>query len=510
MNSRNQVLTFRHALLACLAFLAVATITPKDAAAESPSWPCINNVPTLNWTVPDDATIADQQTFNCFAWQEFIALNWPAAAGQRGVPDTKALPADYGNPGAARQTVWETYMDPREIFLPGGKKPNPWNNVPTPTHKCASVTAGAQAMLAKPGTRALPALSAFGDFVLDSTQEASGQWLADQNGNLIYYEVKVNQVEFESIVKNGFYNADVQNATAKTGVNPTKGGDNQVKLPTGAIEMKAAWRILPDPSQTSRYLTTSAVLIHPDGSCTSETVGLVGLHIIHKTPSQPQFVWATFEHRDNLSPTAPGAKGATFNNPDCKCEVAILPACGGSNTPFQNCTSNQKKGDACSSNVLPANYPPTANCPAYPVQVTRNRSISDNKSDPIVGTNKAAWNLLTQANPKTVFQYYQLVDVLWSTSPQDDYANGGSPMPPLSMSGATPDPDALPVANTTMETYIQGRTCLSCHVNATVPAGTYASDFSFIMGHAKSSSDSAAEVSGGRRRLPEGLVKFHY
>jgi hypothetical protein len=73
------------------------------------------------------------------------------------------------------------------------------------------------------------------------------------------------------------------------------------------------------------------------------------------------------------------------------------------------------------------------------------------------------------------------------------------------MSGATPDPAALPVANTTMETYVQSKTCLTCHVYATVPGSTdYASDFSFIMGDARSPGVAAAVRL--RRSLPKGLV----
>jgi hypothetical protein len=116
-------------------------------------------------------------------------------------------------------------------------------------------------------------------------------------------------------------------------------------------------------------------------------------------------------------------------------------------------------------------------------------------------------------NPKTVFQYYQLVDVLWSGSPQDNYTNQpGQPGPvaPLSMSGATPDASALPVANTTMESYVQGKTCLTCHVHATVPAGKHASDFSLILGDAQSPATALAAARGFRRRLPEGLVRFQY
>lgn len=509
MNSRSLAPGFRQALLACLPFIAVAIVVPSGSArAQPPQWPCIFNQPVVNATVPNDAAISDQPTFNCFAWQEFIGLNWPAAAGQRGVPDPNATPADFGTPNATWQTVWETYKDPAEIFLAGGKQPQPWNSAPPPPN-CVTTTAGAQAMLVKPGVRVLSALSAFGNFILDNTQQASGQWLADQKGNLIYYEIKVNKDEFDSIYNNGFYNADIQNKTAMTGVNPTPGGDHQVKLPAGAIELKAAWRILTDPSHTSRYLTTQAVLKDPTGHCAQATIGLVGLHIIHKTPSQPQFVWATFEHVDNVPPAAP----ATFNNPGCTCQTAVTTACGGSKTPFQNCTSGQTQGQPCSTNVPPPSYPPSASCPDFPVQVTRSRPISDNSSDPVVATNKAAHALLIAANPKTVFQHYELVDVLWSTSPQDNYTNGvkqPGPTIPLSMSGATPDPNALPVANTTMETYVQGKTCLSCHVFAAIPAGNYASDFSFIFGHAKSPTKALAEAPEVRRRLPEGLVRFHY
>ena len=122
--------------------------------------------------------VSDQPTLNCFAWQEFIGLNWRAAAGQRGVPDPTAGPADFGNPQATAQTVWETYKAKTEVFLAGGVKPNPWNDPPPAPH-CATSAPGVRELLAKPGVPVLSALSAFGDFVLDETQQASGQWLAD-------------------------------------------------------------------------------------------------------------------------------------------------------------------------------------------------------------------------------------------------------------------------------------------------------------------------------------------
>jgi hypothetical protein len=511
----------RGAFLAPFVFIAIAL--PNSAARAQTEWPCVVGQPAVNSTIPNDTQQLDQKTLNCFAWQEFIGLNWPAMATRRGIPDPKASAAHFGNPDATMLTVWETYKDKFEVFLRGGAKPKPWNN-PRPPPRCATSAGGVRKLLAKPGVRVLSALSAFDDFILDETNQTGGYWLADQASNLIYYETKVNRDEFDSIVANGFYNGAVQNQTAATGFNPTAGGQYQVTLPagcnagscpkngaerTGAIEIKAAWRILTEGrSQNSRYLTTQAVLVNQAGTCSQATMGLVGLHIIHKTVSQPQFIWATFEHKDNVPPASP----STFNNPECRCEAVVSVDCGGSPTTFQNCLKGQTQGQTCSANVPPpSDHPPNAKCRAYPIQVTRNRPISNDSTDPVAATNTAAKAMLTASNRKTVFQYYELIDVLWSTMPQDSYANKpGQPGPvvPLSVSGITP---TLPVANTTMETYVQPRTCIACHMFAGVPSGKYAppgkyaSDFSLILGDAQS--PGAAPL---RRHLPPGLVTFQH
>jgi hypothetical protein len=54
---------------------------------------------------------------------------------------------------------------------------------------------------------------------------------------------------------------------------------------TGTIELKAAWLILPpnDPNK-SRYLTAQAQVTDPNGVTSTQTVGLVGLHIIRRMP----------------------------------------------------------------------------------------------------------------------------------------------------------------------------------------------------------------------------------
>lgn len=525
-----QLKTIPNAIRATMALAGVIAIVvllggrglqaQQRAAVSAPSWPCQFSAPTMSSSIPNDAFPSDQPTMNCFAWQEFIALNWAAAPGKRGVADPNVTAAQFGAPNPTAATVWETYKGNTEVFLPAGAKPKPWND-PPPAPSCAAGASAASALLSEPGTRVLSMTSAFGDFSLDETNQASGQWLADQNG-LAYYEIKLNQDEFNTIVDNHFYDSSVQLQTAERGVNP-KGGEYQVKLPAGcisnpnncpnngqpvvgAIELKAAWRILTDPSQYGRYLTSKAVLVGPKGACSNATLGLVGLHIIHKTVSQPYFIWATFEQVDNVPPASP----ATFANPSCQCQTAIPSSCFEKTPPstvYQNCRATQMKGEPCTANTPPPYNTTSASCTPYPIQVARHRRIANNSSDPVVDTNTAARQLIVGANAQSVFQYYQLVDVLWSTSTQPTYTNQPNqpgPSAPLPISGATPDPDAQPVANTTMETYVQKKTCLSCHVYANVPGGKYASDFSFIMGDAQS--PGIAATVRPRRSLPKGLV----
>lgn len=75
---------------------------------------------------------------------------------------------------------------------------------------------------------------------------------------------------------------------------------------------------------------------------------------------------------------------------------------------------------------------------------------------------------------------------------------------------------ALPVANTTMETYVQSLTCMTCHVHAAVAddgssATHYASDFSFLFGEAQSPPASVllrSRRGRTRRSLPKDLVQL--
>jgi hypothetical protein len=224
---------------------------------------------------------------------------------QSGNDDVQAV-ADFGKPGNTAETVWESFLEASQVF-----------DAKAPTAR----TALAAAWTAKrPAIKSLSRLSKFGDaqLNLESIEQAgSDGWLTDQAGNLVFYEVRLNQDEYEFITMNGLTTFTGQTACASR---PRINGQGGFNLPagsgttgrskdydckgnpatygqnSGAIEIKAAWRVLPaDGSLNGRYRIANALLHRPDGSTQKATVGLIGLHILHKMPSAPQLVWATFE-----------------------------------------------------------------------------------------------------------------------------------------------------------------------------------------------------------------------
>lgn len=72
------------------------------------------------YNVPHDASNSLQKTLAIFAWQEFIALNWPSSyntqSHERGQPDTTKTVLDFLNFSPDQPLVWETYMHRVEVY----------------------------------------------------------------------------------------------------------------------------------------------------------------------------------------------------------------------------------------------------------------------------------------------------------------------------------------------------------------------------------------------------------
>jgi hypothetical protein len=375
----------------------------------SPQVPCDVCLPT---PPPSQNGIA---YFDDYSWRAFIALVWPALQGQRGVPGTTKTVAGPG------PRVFETYKGLWEVFHVDGSAPASWNSFDPPAMNACGVQ------------------TAFGDLVLASFSKFSdlGQAgfgslvgpLVAQNQTYVSYYTAYNQIEFDDITGNKWYLR--ANLPAS------------ITFDHGSLDIKSAWMDMTNAKNPQRYYTRTAWLMDPmTGKCSQKTVGLVGLHIVQKTPTRPQWIWSTFEQVDNVPPAQPGAPG-TFGFND------------GTSTP------------------MPAKNPYTVNPLPTPVpspfNVTRTMPISTLVPIPglpsTVQTNANYQAALKSAG--SVFQFYQLVMTQWPV-PGNTPTNSGIPKFTFPGTGATTS-----FANVTMETFDQSSInfgCMACHtvtMNAT-------------------------------------------
>jgi hypothetical protein len=271
--------------------------------------------------VPPGCNQADQQCSRDFwSWQTFVSLNWPGQIVD-GPGGTKVVQPDPNQSvGDAGSRVWELWMDPDSVFLPGAPVPA-WTPGQGPPSPCG-YPEGAPASPA--GKRMVGRLAkasvGLGDLDPDDFFEATvNQPLIDQAMEFVVFEVRMSQTEVGWVVDNGLYQQET-----------VQGLTSSLTLPGDALEAKAAWRILPasmPESQKARYYREQATIVlspeHVQGGgsqpvCITRELGLVGLHLRHNG------LWSTFEQVDNVTPST--GITPTFNNPGCTgCTVNVAP-----------------------------------------------------------------------------------------------------------------------------------------------------------------------------------------
>ncbi|MEQ9619532.1 MAG: hypothetical protein RIG61_10205 [Deltaproteobacteria bacterium] len=279
--------------------------------------------------IPGGSQNADLREAAIFAWQEFIALNWPALSGTRDTPDNNLF---FGEPGFEGPLVWQTYRHKVEIYPGSGNPPgfvnNPaqdfgYNTVPPQyVYEDGEVDpCDGQAPVNSPAWVNLDEISQIG---LDSMFAGASPSQSDVNGSpqLIRFLAKGNREHYVYVVdpvlslwnhtsspSDEPYWDLVDNFTAVADGNgdPSTLPGPVIEFPDGMIEVKAAFRELTDAEKNSGRFYTTVVRYYeqddsdPDKACYREAVwGLTGLHIIHKTPTAPNFIFATFEQADNL------------------------------------------------------------------------------------------------------------------------------------------------------------------------------------------------------------------
>ena len=457
-------------VMSCLLWFAGTNIVQvHDAKADQITDPCsgfgTNNV-SLQAELPQQFSSRTQNNADCTAWQHFIYANWAADPNNPGYPDMSVSADKFGNPDSSEITVWESFLQASEVF--DGK-------------------VGGQ--LAKSKTAGLPVLDQVtktGTLDLSSIIQASGEWLTDQRGNLVYYDIRINPDEVDYILNANPGGQDLTTAAGQLSCVQNTGGlllpggygqdvtcNNTKRVfggDVGAMEIKAAWIQMPeDGSLNYRYLTSKAILVEAKASANSKvsikevTIGLVGLHILRRMPGANQLIWSTFEQVDNspdngtdtvnLPPNAnrQPRSGFTFYNPNCSADKDIYYQCK------PNFTPNDQPQIPC----VTVNPRDPADCIPYsaPMQVTRLVPVNSDAN----AVNQYVWSLLPE---DSVFNYYRLIDVQWPNNPQPVQAGATTP---LTNGDITPRDSTRIVANTTLETFVQdSKGCMDCHQYASI------------------------------------------
>lgn len=291
----------------------------------------------------DPSTVSvNQDVAAVFAWESFIALNWPAVAAPRETPD---LGRRFGQAGP---TVWETMRSKVEVYPGDGSETvGPHGAViqPDPPHKATNPDTDF-GYDDPPQYRYVPAVAACQGqtvsnaqawIVLDETTQignnqtyAGHLTAADAPHNsapgLIRYGVKINRSVYVKVVDNRFWwgQQDKQSPlyAARNGYMDTL-AKTERENPPGTyvefldpvsvavtvktfqpVEVKSAWRPLTgDEKKSGRFYTATVRYFEKSAGvpCYREDEwGLIGMHVIRFMPKSPWVIWATFEQADNI------------------------------------------------------------------------------------------------------------------------------------------------------------------------------------------------------------------
>jgi hypothetical protein len=241
-----------------------------------------------------------------------------------------------------------------------------------------------------------------------------------------------------------------------------KDADPGEPFPRGTLELKSSWKVVAPGEDAGTYFTTQApvpllvqngtkVEIDPVKTKT-ETLALVGLHVVGVTEGHPEFIWATFEHKDN-APDRPDALAPDSSQPiDDTRGWTFYPK----GKPAKDCNINPR------SAVKLADPDKQILSPTVPI--FRHFAFGgDDDPSTIVSLNESVHK---QLPPKrSVWRNYDLKGATWLEKPARDFEAG---VDFTALQAQRPTDKILAgdtkLSNTTMETFTQAtQNCFSCH-----------------------------------------------
>jgi hypothetical protein len=411
--------------------------TPIDGSLLKKRLPCAENVSTLG-LFGDNGLANLQRGFDFYSWLTFLALNAPADGSRidQAKPNT---PTKWEQPSNFKQLL--------DVMREDGKA-STWDDKKIVPPECLDQYNKLNGQV----------------MVIEMIEESFNEPfktgpLIDQQGNYAIFDILMNKSMFDYIQKHNLQSRAGQrskeNASLKVDFPP---GANKPRGEPGAVMIKVSWKVLDSPDERQNFHTVDALVLMPrhlnePGTplCLRKTLGLIGFHVGHKTVGRRQWIWTSFEHKQNVpeqqevDQQEAKAKGPyNFYNPECvACPVNQTPP-----TPWEPKDENGLRFHDSK----------------YKSQITRVVPLTDETKQ----MNKQFQEILGNA----VWKDYMLLSTQW---PSDFNCASKEP------NGATdfkkePDMNCAPartfLANSTLETYSQGTnplassSCMACHGNA--------------------------------------------
>jgi hypothetical protein len=295
----------------------------------------------------------------------------------------------------------------------------------------------------------------------DEPAQAGGGILVDQNGQILWYSVHMNDIYYQFLQK-------------YSGLNAYGKANPKLTFPLGAAVFKASWQIVPDGTTPTGVYTEKTtvpplinnpkggIMIDPKGTPRKVTVALVGLHVVGVTVHHPEFLWATFEQVQN-APDLADPNGYNSSAPVSNQSFTFYAA----GTAAKDCNPNPKSTSLKVSDPVKQTVAPIIN--AFRQYATGGEDAEGNKEIEAINTGgQGEMASLGKANPpqpaETVWANYKLIGTLWI---KPDTLTPG--VDQLEKQGV----GSINLANATLETFFQGpqnnfngnpeANCFMCH-----------------------------------------------
>jgi hypothetical protein len=405
-----------------------------------------------------------QRGFDFYSWRTFITLN---------SPDGKSiLQSQPGTP-----TRWENmdnFKQLLDVMLPVDMGPPKW---PADQEEMEAE----KVRLMPPACRAKYKR---GTMVVKMIEESYNEPfktgpLIDQQGNYAIFDILMNRQMFDYIQLHHLYSKEGQQDPANFGLavdfppgkNPKdakpaqdgKAEQKAVVADTGAFMLKVSWKILgPDEPKPETFHQVKALVSMPKSDdpnappppCLQKTLGLIGFHAVHKTATRPQWIWTSFEHKQNV-PDRNEVTNHDFHGPYNFYTVKCKDKCADENaTPPREFWQPDP--------ALQLKFKDTT----FKSQIVREVPLTDAAKN----MNRIFHSMLEG----TVWVNYMLLSTQWPSvfgcTSLPSKKDGGTDF--LKQPDMTCSPAPTYLANSTLETYSQGKiplassSCIGCHGNA--------------------------------------------